>query len=361
MILKKIRLQNYRNFELLYIELDDRLNIVIGDNAQGKTNLLESMFFLSTTRSHRIRSDKDLIRDSCESAVLECLVVNKQTRKLKIVLNDAGKVLYDGNYKISKSSEYIGLLNAVLFAPSDIELFSSSPKIRRRLMDIEIGKLSINYMNKMNNYFKLIKSRNQLLKNGIQDRTLFEVLEIQLVDVSKYIIKSRQQFIDKLLVYYVEYYKKLSESNDEVNMCYRSCINDFENIELEISEKYKKNMKQDLFLKATSFGIHREDLEFHLNGHLVNDYASQGQKRMMVLALKLALVYFIRDVKKESPLLLLDDVLSELDLHHQQLLFKLIPADTQTIITTTHIDKSIELGHHQMWHIKQGKIVEDKV
>ncbi|MFI3283567.1 MAG: DNA replication/repair protein RecF [Erysipelotrichaceae bacterium] len=361
MIVKKIRLAHFRNYKELTLEFDEQLNIIIGKNAQGKTNLLESLVLLSTTRSHRLKNDQDMIEHHEEFSVIECIVQSTFNKHLKIVLNSKGKILYNANNKIARSSDFIGLLNAVIFSPNDLEIFVASPKIRRRLIDLEIGKLSISYMNALNQYYKLMKNRNSLLKKGISDITHYEVIENQMIIHQKKIIGYRHEFIQQLNQYLKYYFNLLSEKEDQLEMNYLCCLDDLNNIEVQMKEKYSKYQRQDLMMKSTVFGIHREDIEFKLNGHLVHEYASQGQRRMIVLALKLALVKYIQDMKKDSPILLLDDVLSELDLEHQQLLFKIIPKNTQTIITTTFIDPRIKLGPHCLIKIDSGKMIKESI
>ena len=258
---------------------------------------------------------------------------------LSAVIHGKGKTLMIHQKPVSRSSEFIGKLNAVLFAPSDLELFEAPPKVRRRLMDVEIGKVSPRYMQALSAMMKLLKERNSLLKREHLDNAMLEVLDQQMIEQQLTIIAMRRQFIAKMNESLSRTYSALAEEEAQVSAAYHTITEQTEPDAMreEISRKLLENRERDRILKTTSSGVHRDDLSFQLNGRDVLSYASQGQRRMIVLAWKLSLIDFIAERLNELPVLLLDDVLSELDQQKRVNLFSLISPEIQTFITTTEI------------------------
>ena len=258
---------------------------------------------------------------------------------LSAVIHGKGKTLMIHQKPISRSSEFIGKLNAVLFAPSDLELFEAPPKVRRRLMDVEIGKVSPRYMQALSAMMKLLKERNSLLKREHVDNAMLEVLDQQMIEQQLTIITMRRQFIARMNESLSRMYSTLAEEEAQVRAAYHTITEQTGPAAMreEISRKLLENRERDRILKTTSSGVHRDDLSFQLNGRDVLSYASQGQRRMIVLAWKLSLIDFIADQLHELPVLLLDDVLSELDQQKRVNLFSLISPEIQTFITTTEI------------------------
>ncbi len=338
MYVSSIRLRNYRNYENQIIDFDKGMNIVIGNNGEGKTNLLESIYLLSTTRSHRVDDNKELIRFDCEFGNVEGnVVINNQNSKLSVVVQKKGKTLMINNNPVRKNSEFIGKLNAVLFAPDDMNLFDDSPRIRRRLFDIEIGKLYPVYMYSLSNYLKYLKERNNYLKGNV-DRLMLETLTEIMYEPQIMIIKERSKFINHVNRYLSYYYNQISGEKHELNIEYRSVINEKENEDVmkeQLTKLYENIRERDIYLKQTNSGVHREDYVFYLDGKDVSMYCSQGQKRTVILALKMSIVQIIYDIRKEYPVLLLDDLFSELDSNRRYNVLKMLPASVQTIITTT--------------------------
>ncbi len=338
MYVSSIRLRNYRNYENQIINFDKGMNIVIGNNGEGKTNLLESIYLLSTTRSHRIDDNKELIRFDCEFGSVEGNVIfNNQSSKISVVVHKKGKTLMINNNPVRKNSEFIGKLNAVLFAPDDMNLFDDSPKIRRRLFDIEIGKIYSVYMYSLSNYLKYLKERNNYLKGNV-DRLMLETLTEIMYEPQIQIIKERNNFINRVNKYLSIYYSQISGEEHDLKIEYRSVITEKENEEVmkqQLTRLYENIRERDIYLKQTNTGIHREDYVFYLDGRDVSMYCSQGQKRTVILALKMAVVQIIYDIRKEYPVLLLDDLFSELDSNRRYNVLKMLPSSIQTIITTT--------------------------
>ena len=355
MYIESLKLKRFRNYSNQMFELKNGMNLILGDNGIGKTNLLESIYLLSTTRSHRNDDEKDMISFNEEFASVEGIVVNKNGRdKLDIILHKKGKTLSVNNILVKKNSQFIGKINAVLFSPSEMNLFDDSPRERRRLIDMEIGKLSTSYMNNLSNYLKCLKERNAYLKQG-NDKTVLETYTEMIYKPQINIIRERSAFINSLNLYLTYFYNEISGSDNELKMVYQSFI---EEIMLDqIDKTYERMMERDILLKQTNIGIHREDYQFYLNKLDVSKYCSQGQKRMVILALKLSLVQIIYQIKREYPILLLDDVFSELDSNHRSCLLRLLPNSIQTIITTTDLREvnSIRPQDVNIINIKKGE------
>ena len=360
MRIKKVVCQNFRNIENCCIELDDHINVILGMNAQGKTNFVESIYFLSTTRSFRINKDQDLImRDKLFARIEGIVESNGMNRKLGCVIHDKGKSCFISNQQVPRTSEFIGKFNAILFAPSDLELFSSPPKIRRKMMDIEIGKIDMSYNYELNKFNKLVKERNSLFKQNKMNENYLDVIEQQMADCQVKILKSRKNFISFINMKLNNYYQQLAKERNEIQCVYDSMI-DEDSTKLEIVEKMKGSREKDMFLKTTSIGIHRDDLKFLIDGNELNSVASQGQRRMVILGLKLVFIDYVLEKTKENPILLLDDVLSELDPIRRKNLFKIIPEAVQTLITTTDLDNLIEDLSRlpKVWIMDHGRIRE---
>ena len=364
MYIESLRLKKFRNYSDQSIQLKNGMNLILGENGIGKTNLLESIYLLSTTRSHRNDDEKDMISFGEEFASVEATVVNKNGReRLNIILHKKGKTLSLNNNMIKRNSEFIGKVNAVIFSPSEMNLFDDSPRERRRLIDMEIGKLSAVYMYNLSNYLKYLKQRNAYLKQG-NDKVMLDTYTEMIFDPQIKIIKERDSFINALNAYLSYFYNEISGSQNELKMVYKSFIKEKKDVNLmrkEIKETYDKMLERDMALKQTNIGIHREDYEFYLNDLNVAKYCSQGQKRMVILALKLALVQIIYQIKREYPILLLDDVFSELDSNHRICLIKLLPNSIQTIITTTDLREvsSIKKDNINIINITKGEIRND--
>lgn len=361
MIVKNISCRNFRNIENCTVSLNPEINVIIGNNGQGKTNFLESLYYLSTTRSFRINNDQELIMHDKPLAKLECRIEDEENiRNISCVIHDKGKSCFLGNKQIPRASEFIGFLNAVLFAPSDLEIFTASPRLRRKLIDVEIGKLDRAYSMELNRYNQLLKERNSSLKQEKLDDTFLDVIECQMAEAQLNILKKRFQFIEFINQRISKRYFDISNEQTTIACEYKGIIDKIdENSRNVIQEKLKVNRQKDWYLKSTSFGIHRDDLVFMMNGLLLDSIASQGQRRMTVLALKMTFVDFVLEKTGKKPILLLDDVLSELDIEKRKNLFKAIPKGIQTVITTTDLNDIIEDLPNQKKVFKMNKGILD--
>ncbi len=361
MYIESVRLKKFRNYSDQTFQLKNGMNLILGENGIGKTNLLESIYLLSTTRSHRNDDEKDMISFGEEFASVEAVSISKNGRnRLNIILHKKGKTLSLNGNMIKRNSEFIGKVNAVIFSPSEMNLFDDSPRERRRLIDMEIGKLSTGYMYNLSNYLKNLKQRNAYLKQG-NDKVMLETYTEMIYDPQIKIIKERDSFINALNAYLSYFYSEISGNQNELKMIYKSFIrekSDENKMKEEIKDTYDRLLERDIALKQTNIGIHREDYEFYLNDLNVAKYCSQGQKRMVILALKLSLVQIIYQIKREYPILLLDDVFSELDSNHRVCLLRLLPNSIQTIITTTDLREvsSVKKENINIINITKGEM-----
>lgn len=361
MYLEQLNLRNFRSYSRTAIALENGMNILLGENGAGKTNVLEAIYLLSTTRSHRNDDDRELILFNQEAARVDGLVHSRQgDNRLTVVLQRKGKSLLVNGQPVKRNSEFVGRLNAVLFSPGDMDLFDTAPKSRRRLVDMEMGKLSSLYMYNLSLYLKCLKERNLYLK-GDTDPVMLETYTEMLVEPAAHIVKDRARFVASLNTYLSYFYKQISGGEHTVAMVYRSFIAETEEeaaMREQITQVYGATREKDLFLKQTNAGIHREDYEFLLDGKNVSRYGSQGQKRMVILALKLSIVQIIYQLKREYPVLLLDDVFSELDENRRAALLKLLPESVQTIITATDLQDIDRLHRNnlQILTVRKGRV-----
>ena len=363
MILKQLRLHNYRNYDDLRVSFQNGIHILSGKNAQGKTNVLESILYISTTRSHRSNHDEDLIKEGQDAFFIKALISkeNKQV-DLQITVNDKGKNLFAYQNPVNKVSDFIGEFNAVMFCPDDMTLFNATPRVRRRFVDMELSKVSKKYVSTLFVAQKLLKERNAYLKQERVKKEYLDVITSQLIDAQVIVMKQRYFFLKQLLDKCQIFYKTLSQDETNITFTYDSCVefHDDETILKQLlSEKYDKNLQRDMLFKQTTIGIHKEDFIFKMNDKEVATYASQGQKRSILLALKIGMVHMIYDIIHEYPVLLLDDVFSELDIYRRKELLHSLPSSVQIFITTTDVKEfeSIEVNRPvYIWNIQQGKI-----
>lgn len=363
MKIRQLKLRNFRNYTNCTLQFSDGIHIFYGKNAQGKTNLLEAFLYLSTTRSHRSNRDAHLIQYQKDAFFIQGDVWKQQRREiLRISVSNEGKNLFLFDKSIPNVSSFIGAFNAILFAPDDMHLFQASPKARRKFIDMEMSKLSKTYMSTLNQTLKLLKDRNVILKQAHPDVHYLTVLNEQLSKLQAVMIRQRHFFIEKLSKWGNHYYQLISKDHTTFDIIYQSCIDFDENQEKmiqELLEGYQKNIEKDLHFKVTTLGIHKEDYRFMIDGKAVEQHASQGQKRSILLALKLAMVTLIYEITNEYPVLLLDDVFSELDEIRKKRLFEMIPMEVQVFIASAEIDKKYlkQLSRPiTIWEIEAGHV-----
>ena len=366
MFLKSISVVNFRNYDNLELELSPNVNIIYGDNAQGKTNLLESIYFLAMTKSHRSFIDDNLIREGEKIAKIDGIVSNDDFEtNLRIVLSTASKKMFvDGNnYK--KVSDYVSRMNVIIFYPEDLELVKGGPLVRRRYINLELSQLYSNYMDILNDYKKLIKIKGNYLK-GVKsgnkmDDNYYSILNEYIIKRSVPIYIMRKKFIDKINMFASSIFFDLSGTKG-FYIRYKTSINmddvDSDRISLELREQSKLLLSDEIKMGKNLLGPSFDDFEFYIDDMNIKKYGSQGQQRMAVLAIKLSEIEIFKNYLNTSPILLLDDVFSELDSVRKNNLLKYVDSSVQTIITSTdldNIDSSI-VSRAKLFNIKNGKV-----
>ena len=357
MIIKSIELKNFRNYDQLQIDFDQATNILFGDNAQGKTNILESAYVSATTKSHKGSRDKEMIRFGEEEAHIRT-VVSKREQDFQIDIHlkkNRAKGIAINQVPIKKASDLFGILNIVFFSPEDLNIIKDGPTERRRFLDLELCQLDKIYLSDLTAYNKLLKQRNTLLKDMIYRPDLKDTLPIwdeQLVEYGKRIIRRRQSFVDELYQIVQKIHSNLSGNRELLTIKYEPNVESmfFEDELFRASERDRK-------LCQTSVGPHRDDISFLIGDIDIRKYGSQGQQRTAALSLKLSEIELVKKTIGDTPVLLLDDVLSELDSNRQNYLLNSIH-DIQTIITCTGLDEFVKnkFQIHRIFQVTDGHV-----
>ncbi len=363
---KKIKLINFRNYMNLDMELNETLNIFVGDNAQGKTNLLESIYICSNGKSYRTSKDRELINLFKTKAYIGLDVKKEQfTKSIEVKFEkDTKKRIRVNKVELDKVSELIGVFNVVVFSPEDLKLVKEGPSERRNFLDEEISQIKPKYKHNLAKYNKILIQRNNLLKNRMHQNSynLFDVWDTQLSQTGADIIVERIKFIEKLAIISKDIHNKLTGKLEELRLEYTPSfqIDDLNknDIQLRLKKILEKNIEKDIQKGSTEFGPHRDDLDIIINEVSARTFGSQGQQRTAALSLKLAEVELIKSEIGEYPVLLLDDVFSELDINRRKFLISTFK-DIQTIITSTDdIDlKELNDVEKKVFFIKQGKVM----
>ncbi len=362
MIVKKVELNNFRNYKSLSLDLDEKTNILYGNNAQGKTNVLESIYVCSTTKSHRTNKDSELINlDSSEAHIK--IYIEKKSREHRIDIhlrkNKTKGIAIDG-IPIKKASELFGLFNVVIFSPEDLDIIKKGPSERRRFIDMELCQLDKIYVYNLTNYNKIITQRNRLLKDIYFKPELEQTLDVwdsQLAEYGSKIIKRREKFISEINTIIKPIHKKITGGVEDVEIVYnRNCSSE------ELYKLLEQNRQRDIKYKSTSVGPHKDDILFFNGNKNIRIYGSQGQQRTASLSLKLAEIELVKALINDLPVLLLDDVLSELDSERQNHLLKSLD-NIQTIITCTGLDEFIEnrFKINKVFQVTDGNVKEKTV
>ncbi|KJY59982.1 DNA replication and repair protein RecF [Lactobacillus kimbladii] len=369
MYLKHFIAQNYRNLQQFEVDFDPNVNIFIGQNAQGKTNLLEAIYFLALTRSHRTSNDKELIAFGKDYANVSGHIYKSQIDlSLRVLITTKGKKVWVNRVEQAKLSKYVGQLNAILFSPEDLDLIKGAPNLRRRFMDQEFGQISAEYLYFAGKYKQVLQQKNnylkQLAKGEAHDTMFLEVLSDQLAGVAAEVIVRRFQFLNYLDQYARDAYAHISTSAEKLEVIYRPSVKEIsvkdsvEEVYHKVLNNFQNNQKLEILKGTTLSGPHRDDIDFELDGKNAHLYGSQGQQRTIALSIKLAEIQLVHQLTDEYPLLLLDDVMSELDHNRQSALLNYIHGKTQTFITTTDLEGiSWEIiKKPKIYRIKSGQI-----
>lgn len=358
MIIKSLELADFRNYDFLHIDFSSGTNILYGDNAQGKTNILEAIYVSAITKSHKGSKDRDIINFDKEEAHIRTYL-EKDNIEMRVDMHlrksKSKGIAIDGQ-KIKKAAELIGLLNVVFFSPEDLSIIKNGPAERRRFVDMELCQLDQFYLYNLNHYNKIVNQRNKLLKDMYFNPSLRDTLNIwdsQLISYGSKIIERRQLFVEQLNEIIFEIHRKLSGGKEDLIVQYEPDI---------MIEDYEKaltmNQEKDIKLKQTTTGPHRDDFCFKVGDIDIRKFGSQGQQRTAALSLKLSEIELVKKITKDNPVLLLDDVLSELDSNRQNYLLSTI-GDIQTIITCTGLDEFVNnrFEINKVFHIENGKVI----
>ena len=369
MYLDRFVVQNYRNLTSIDTQFDPNVNIFIGKNAQGKTNLLEAIYFLALTRSHRTSSDKELIAFDKEFANVMGRIHKSQVNlDLRVLITKKGKKVWINRVEQAKLSKYVGQLNAILFSPEDLDLIKGAPALRRKFMDQEFGQVNAEYLYFASKYRQVLVQKNnylkQLSRGQAKDELFLDVLSDQLAGIAAEVIFRRFKFLKYLSQAASDAYDHISLASEKLTIAYHPSIGTIkdedstEEIYQKVLENFKKTKKMEIKKGTTLSGPHRDDIEFKLDEKNAHLYASQGQQRSIALSVKLAEIQLVHHLTDEYPLLLLDDVMSELDHGRQSALLNYIHGKTQTFITTTDLEGiSWEIiKQPKIYHIQSGKI-----
>lgn len=360
MYIKSLELNNYRNYENVQIDFDKGVNILYGDNAQGKTNVLESIYLCSTTKSHRGSKDKEIVRFGNQEGHIRCLFdKNDVDYQIDIHLRcDKSKGIAINGVKLKKAAELMGVVNVILFSPEDLSIIKNGPSDRRRFVDSELCQLDKVYLYNLTSYNKIVNQRNNLLKEITYHPELTDTLDVwdsQLISLGTKIIDRRTLFINQLNEIIYDIHKSLTGDKEKLLIKYEP------NVEImEYSQKIKRNRDKDIKYKLTSVGPHRDDFVFFINDMDSKKYGSQGQQRTAALSLKLSEIKLVENLTGNTPILLLDDVLSELDSNRQNYLLNCI-GNIQTIVTCTGLDEFINgrLTVNKIFKVGGGKVIRE--
>ena len=318
MIIENITLKNFRNHNYLAYDFSNNLNILTGPNAVGKTNVVEAIYYLSMARSFRTAEDVDLIQKGKDKAEIDAT-----TR--------------EGEQKITKLSDLSKCMNVLLFEPKDVLFFKGPPKTRRNFIDINLSKQSLQYLDYISRYNQVLKERNELLKSEKVDETLLETTTEMLVKLSGPIVSYRQMYVKDINDILIKITRALTGVNGKLEIHYKPFIEYDKDFQSKALEAFKRAKENDLRQRATTIGIHREDFSISLNGRDIGEFGSQGENRIVAIALKLS-PYFLIEDKDKRPVVVLDDVMSELDLEHRKRLIEFVKKFDQVFITATKLE-----------------------
>ena len=368
MRIEHLKLTNFRNYSNLEIDFHKNVNIFIGENGKGKTNILESIYVLSLTKTNRYGVEENLIKFDEELAKIEGLIRSEDMlKKQEIRLTKNKKQIFINNKEMRRIKDYISNFCVISFAPTDLDIVKGSPNIRRNMINIDISQLHNSYISYLNEYNQIIKIRNEYLKkmnlDGNTDIRYLDVVNEKMIDVGIKIYEYRYNFFKRINEYLPIIFKKLTNL-DGISIKYLSSVDlddfDIDKIRKNYQNKLKKNFKMELMQGVTLTGPHRDDFSFDLNGIDMKNFASQGQQRIAVIALKIAEIYLFKEDMGEVPVLLLDDIFSEIDTRKRNKIIKYLLKDIQSIITTTDINDIDEklVSDAKVFKVNNNKVTE---
>lgn len=357
-----MKIKNFRNYDLLNLEFDSNANIFYGDNAQGKTNILEALYIAGTTKSHRGAKDRDLIQFEKDESHIGT-VIEKKGISYQIDLHlkkNSPKGIAINKIPIRKAGELFGIVNFVFFSPEDLNIIKNGPAERRKFIDMELSQIDKIYLSNLANYNRIVNQRNHLLKEiGYENKkNLIDTLEIwdlQLIEYGNRLIERRQKFIQDMNEIVSSVHRKLTGNREDIRILYEPC-----NGNIPLEQSIKRNRERDLKIKSTSSGPHRDDICIMQGRMDIRKFGSQGQQRTAALSLKLAEIELVKNTINDTPVLLLDDVLSELDKHRQEYLLDSING-IQTLITCTGVEDFVNhrFSINKVFHVQNGQVLKE--
>lgn len=338
-----LKLLNFRNYDKLNLDFDPSMNIIIGKNGMGKTNIIEAIYVLAFTKSFRGSKEEVVIKNNTDLARIEGTVKEKYKNDYKIIMRANSKRCKINNTEINRLSDYLSNINVILFNSEDLKLIKDTPGTRRKLFNIELSQFSNEYLKLLNMYNKVLKQRNAFLKtlyyNANASLDYLDILTDQLIELGIKVFNYRNKFINDISEYLSKNYEKIA-GKQGLKLVYKS---DFMNkTKEELREMYKKENQKEIVLGKTNLGIHHDDFEFSLNNLLLKDFGSEGEQKNAVISLKMAELDIFRGQKGITPILILDDLFSELDEEKINNIMTFIDKDVQTFVTTTELDKLID-------------------
>lgn len=357
-----LKLLNFRNYERLSIDFDPRKNLIIGKNGMGKTNIVEAIYVLAFTKSFRGSKESVIIKNNADLTRVEGCIKDEYTNTYKVIVKEKEKTVKVNNTKIDKISDYLSKINIVLFTSNDLSLIKDTPSVRRKLINIELSQFSNDYLKVLTLYNKVLKQRNLYLKtmylNGNAPVSYLEILTEQLVDLGLKIFNYRSEFINNINKYICNNYQKISNVFG-LKLQYDSFFK--EKNKEELMSIYKKEEKKDILLGKTNYGVHKDDYIFYLNDVNLKDFGSEGEQKNAIISLKMAEIEIFRKEKNVTPILILDDLFSELDMEKINNIMLFIDDEIQTFITTTELDKVKEeiKTSSKIFYVDNGQVREE--
>lgn len=368
MKIEHIKLTNFRNYDELELDFNPNINIIVGNNGQGKTNILESIYVLSLSKSNRDGYDSDMIKFEKESLSLEGKIIdNDLIKKLRVDITPNKKRVFINNKEIHKIKDYISNFCVISFVPTDLDIIKGSPSVRRNLLNIDISQLFNNYITYLNEYNKIIKIRNDYLKklyiNNNSDFRYLDVINEKMIEKADKIYEYRFKFIEEINKNIGDIYKKIT-GLDGLIIKYENTLGldvyDKDKIKETYLKKLKKHLNQEMMQGMTLVGPHRDDFTFYLDNVDMKVYSSQGQQRMAIIAFKISELSYYKKIIGSYPVLLLDDIFSEIDIKKRNKIINFLKKDIQTIITTTDINDISKklLDNAVIYNISNKKITK---
>lgn len=334
-----LKLLNFRNYSKLELDFSPNKNIIIGKNGMGKTNIVEAIYVLALTKSFRGQSDIILIKEKEDMLRVSADIKKTFIDNYQIVITKDEKRVSVNKSRVKKLSDYVSNINVVLFSVDDLRLIKDTPSTRRKLINIELSQMNNEYLNLVNTYNKLIKQRNSYLKtllfNNYASRDYLEIITDKVIEVGLRIYEIRKDYFDKINPHIREIYECITGCKD-LKIDY---LSDFKISKEKVKAKYKHYEEKDINFTKTHYGVHHDDFIFIKDGNILRDYGSEGEQKNAIIALKLAELRLFSEINGDTPILILDDLFSELDAEKINNVLKFIPEDVQTFITTTELNK----------------------